>query len=69
MNIFKGAGQTWIGMLVAVLALWLPNLLAEPIPTTRGQWISRVSASIIGTLGAIQAMLGAPPGANKEDSK
>lgn len=70
MNIFRGAGQTWLGLVVAVMALWLPNLLAEPLPTTHAQWVSRIASSVIGTIGAIAAMMGRPPGAaSKEETK
>lgn len=65
MKIFSGKGQTWLGLVGLLLAIWAPMLVAEPIPTDKASWIARISGTIFAAITAVGRALGA----KEEDPK
>ena len=62
-NPFSGRGQTWLGVAIAVAAMWLPVILADPWPATRRDWVYRIVAS----LGVLNAAIGRALGQSPEE--
>jgi hypothetical protein len=64
-NFFAGRGQTWLALVIAIAAVWLPVLFADPMPTNKTEWLARIVASLGVLSAAIGRGLGSPP---KEES-
>lgn len=60
MNVFAGKGQTWLALVIAIAAVWLPVVLADPWPSSKAEWITRIIASLGVLSAAIGRGLGTP---------
>lgn len=63
---FAGRGQTWLALVLTIMAVWVPVVLADPVPTKASEWMARIVASLGVLSAAIGRGLGSPP---KEESK